>query len=93
MRLANEEHAVISDIICHSDADAQIYLFGSRVHDAAKGGDIDLLVLSKRINLMSKLDILVQLHQKLGDRKIDLVVYPDATRPFPRMVMQEGIRL
>jgi predicted nucleotidyltransferase len=93
MRLANEEQSVISDTIYQSDADAQIYLFGSRVDDAAKGGDIDLLVLSKRIDLMTKLDILVQLHQKLGDRKIDIAVYPDAIRPFPRMVMREGVRL
>jgi predicted nucleotidyltransferase len=93
MRLANEELSIISDTIYKSDADAQIYLFGSRIDDAAKGGDIDLLVLSKRINLMTKLDILAQLHQKLGDRKIDIAVYPDAIRPFPRMVMREGVRL
>lgn len=93
MRLANEEQSIISDTIRQADAEAQIYLFGSRVDDAAKGGDIDLLVLSKRINLMTKLDILARLHQKLGERKIDIAVYPDTTRPFPRMVMQEGVRL
>lgn len=93
MRLANEEQLAISDAIHQADADAVIYLFGSRVDDAAKGGDIDLLVLSKRINLMTKLEILAQLHQKLGERKIDIAVYRDTTRPFPRMVMQEGVRL
>ena len=93
MRLANREQSVISDTIHQADVDALIYLFGSRVDDAAKGGDIDLLVLSKRINLMMKLEILAQLHQKLGERKIDVVIYPDSTRPFPRMVMQEGVRL
>ncbi len=93
MRLAREEHIAINDTIHQVDADAMIYLFGSRVDEAAKGGDIDLLVLSKRINLMMKLDILAQLHQKLGERKIDIAIYPDTTRPFPRMVMQEGVRL
>lgn len=93
MRLAIEDQSAISDTIHRADADAMIYLFGSRADDAAKGGDIDLLVLSKRINLMTKLDILAQLHQKLGERKIDLAVYPDTSRPFPRMVMQEGVRL
>ena len=93
MRLESEEQSVISDTIYQADADAMIYLFGSRVDDAAKGGDIDLLVLSKKINLMKKLDILAQLHQNLGERKIDIAIYPDTTRPFPRMVMQEGIRL
>ena len=93
MRLANEELSVISDTIRQADTQAQIYLFGSRADDAAQGGDIDLLVLSKRINLMTKLDTLAGLHQKLGERKIDIAVYPDATRPFPRMVIQEGVRL
>lgn len=93
MRLANEERSVIGDAIRQADAQAQIYLFGSRVDDAARGGDIDLLVLSKRINLMAKIDILAQLHDKLGERKIDIAVYPDATRPFPRMVMREGVLL
>jgi uncharacterized protein len=93
MRLANEEHSAIRHAVLLADADAIVYLFGSRADDAAKGGDIDLLVLSKKINLMAKLDILAQLHQKLGERKIDIAVYPDSTRPFPRMVMQDGVRL
>ena len=93
MRLAYEERLAISDAIRQADADAMVYLFGSRADDASKGGDIDLLVLSKKINLMTKLDILAQLHQKLGERKIDIAVYPDATRPFPRMVMQTAVPL
>jgi predicted nucleotidyltransferase len=93
MRLADEEQLVISNTIHQADADALIYLFGSRTDDEAQGGDIDLLVLSKKINLMAKLDILAQLHQKLGERKIDMVIYPDTTRPFPRMVLQTGVPL
>ena len=65
----------------------------SRTDEAAKGGDIDLLVLSKTINLMAKLDILSQLHRRLGERKIDIAVYADATRPFPKMVMHSAIPL
>ncbi len=93
MRLANEEQSAISNAIRQVDAAASIYLFGSRTDDTAKGGDIDLLVLSKKIDLMAKLEILAQLHQKLGDRKIDIAIYPDATRPFPRLVMHEAILL
>lgn len=91
MRLANEERSVIHEAIRQADADAQVYLFGSRVDNDARGGDIDLLVLSKKINLMTKLDILARLHHTLGERKIDIAVYPDTTRPFPRMVIEEGV--
>jgi predicted nucleotidyltransferase len=93
MRLFQHEQTAITDAVWQVDKDAQIYLFGSRVNDTAKGGDIDVLVLSKKINLMAKLGILAQLHLQLGERKIDVTVYPDASRPFPRMVMREGIRL
>lgn len=93
MRITSEEQQAIRDTIRQIDAEAMIYLFGSRVDDAALGGDIDLLVLSKKINLMGKLNILAQLHQRIGARKIDIAVYPDTTRPFPRMVIQNGVPL
>jgi len=93
MRLATEEQSAIRHAITQADAEALVYLFGSRADDTAKGGDIDLLVLSKKINIMAKLDILAQLHQQLGDRKVDIAIYPDATRPFPRMVIQDAVRL
>jgi predicted nucleotidyltransferase len=93
MRLTTEVHPVICKAITQADAQAQIDLFGSPVDDAARGGDIDLLVLSSKIHLTEKLDILAQLHQSLGERKIDLAVYPDANRLFARMVMQDGVSL
>ena len=93
MRITPEEHQAISNTIHQADAEAMIYLFGSRVDDSAKGGDIDLLVLSKKIKLMDKLDILAQLHQRLGARKIDIAVCTDTTRPFPRLVIQTGVPL
>lgn len=93
IRLAENEQSAIRTAIREADSEASIYLFGSRVNDSAKGGDIDLLVLSKKITLMVKLGILAQLHQKLGECKIDIVVYQDDSRPFSRMVMQEGVRL
>ena len=48
MRLADNEQSAIREAICKVDSEAAVYLFGSRVDDAAKGGDIDLLVLSKK---------------------------------------------
>ena len=93
MRLTSSEHQAISHAIHQVDVDALIYLYGSRVDDHAKGGDIDLLVLSPKIDLMKKLDILARLHQSLGERKIDLSVYSDSTPPFARIAIQSGVRL
>ncbi len=93
MRLDQTEMQVIQDVVASSDPEAAIYLFGSRTDDNAHGGDIDLLVLSKKIDLMAKLDILAELHRLLGEQKIDLVVYPDQSRPFARMAIESGVRL
>jgi predicted nucleotidyltransferase len=93
MRLALPEQIAIHNAVLHADEEAQVYLFGSRVDDTARGGDIDLLVLSKRIGVMKKIEILAKLHLELGDRKIDLAVFPDASRPFAKIALQSGIRL
>ena len=93
MRITSEERQAINNVIHQADAEAEVYLFGSRADDVAKGGDIDLLVLSRKINLMDKLEILAQLHQRMGERKIDIAIYPDTTRPFPRMVIKTGVHL
>lgn len=93
MRLTDEELQAIRDTIRESDADAQIYLFGSRADDSAQGGDIDLMVLSQKIDLPAKLDILARLHSQIGERRIDIGVYPDASRPFTRIAIRTGVLL
>jgi len=93
MRLSETERQAIVETIRQADAEADIYLHGSRVDDNARGGDIDLLVLSAKIDLHDKLEILAGLHRRLGERRIDLAVYPDVSRPFPRVAMESGVLL
>jgi len=93
MRLTQEERTEITRTIAGRDPLAIIYLFGSRVDDSARGGDLDLLVFSREIDLWDRLDILADLHRKLGERKIDLVVYPDLSQPFARIAAREGVLL
>ena len=93
MRISAQEHKAIKQAVYSVDPLAQAYLFGSRVDDESKGGDIDVLLLSKKIDLMDKIDILTALHRELGQRKIDLIVYADESRPFPKLVLQTAIRL
>lgn len=91
MRLTPQEQTAIRKAVHQADDQATVYLFGSRVDDAA--GDIDLLVISSHINLMAKIDILTTLHQQLGDRKIDLLIYPDTTHPFPKLILNKAVKL
>lgn len=93
MRLSESERQVILHAISARDPQAEVYLFGSRVDDDARGGDIDLLVLSKEIDSRAKLDILGDLHLSLGDQRIDVVVAPDLSRPFTRIAVAEGVHL
>ena len=93
MRLTSNELETIRTSINGVDPEAEIYLFGSRLDDRARGGNIDLLVLSQRIDLMAKLDILARLHQTFGEQRIDLMIEPDLARPFARIAVDSGVRL
>ncbi len=57
MRLKEEERQIIIQAVKSIDPKANLYLFGSRVDDSSKGGDIDLLILSDKIDYGDKLNI------------------------------------
>lgn len=93
MRLTEQEHQTIVAAVREQDAEAILYLFGSRTQDAMRGGDIDLLVLSQTIDRVKKGRIRRAICDHIGEQKIDIVVAPDTARPFVRMAVAEGIRL
>ncbi|MCB5250051.1 MAG: nucleotidyltransferase domain-containing protein [Sulfurimonadaceae bacterium] len=72
----------------------KVYLFGSRLDDNQKGGDIDLyLDVENNNNLNSKkINFLTQLEQKIGEQKIDVVFKKDSSRPIEKEA-QKGVEL
>lgn len=67
----------------HFGPESRVFLFGSRVDDSLKGGDIDLFVSSEDtgyLNIESKIRFLIDLKRTIGDRKIDLVLDTASTR-------------
>ncbi len=74
MRLSESEQQTIKESVSAFDKQAKIVLFGSRVRDAARGGDIDLLIISDNIKQQNLGQIRWQLWEKLGEQKIDLVL-------------------
>jgi predicted nucleotidyltransferase len=93
MRLNDSEQAAIRATVKSFDAVASVYLFGSRVDDSKKGGDIDLLILSGRLGRDESRAIKSRLYEILGEQKIDIVVAADASDPFVCLALQTGIPL
>ena len=93
MRLTDTEQSAIRQVIQNAGPHAKIWLFGSRADDKAKGGDIDLLILSEKLTLADKPKIRLALYEKIGEQKIDLVIAADDTDPFTRIALAEGIPL
>ena len=93
MRLDKYEINLIKETVHQLDADAIIRLFGSRIDENSRGGDIDLFILSKFLDLREKLIIRYKLKEKLGDRKIDIIITPKPTNEFTRYAFNHSLEL
>ncbi|OOG21470.1 hypothetical protein B1C78_16155 [Thioalkalivibrio denitrificans] len=99
MRLTARQIEVIREKV-HAllGEDARVRLFGSRVDDSARGGDIDLFVevdrvLDNRAASASRLQAELQL--ALGDQRIDVVLVDPRTPRLPihQVAARDGVRL
>lgn len=102
MRLTHDERLGIFEA-CASIAGHRafsLFLFGSRVDDAARGGDIDLLCEVSAADLSSfqleKHRFLAAIKSRVGDQKIDLIfATPDriASDAFLRSIRVNAVRV
>jgi predicted nucleotidyltransferase len=95
MRITEYEKNVIIDAVKSVDPDAKVWLFGSRTDDSKKGGDIDIAILSEKINneVMQKIQVRRFICDRIGEQKIDIVTSIQGKEAFFRMAMSEGIQL
>lgn len=99
MRLTESQRAAIKATVSSTiDPDSRVWLFGSRVDDAKRGGDIDLLVetdktLPNRVSALCRLE--GSLVMRLGDRKIDVILKDARTTeaPIHRAAREHGVLL
>ena len=78
--------------------EAKVMLFGSRVDDAQRGGDIDLYVeTSKELEdyVTASCRIAAKIQMSLGDQKIDVLIGAPNIKeqPIHRVAKEQGIEL
>lgn len=103
MRLGDRERCVIRTAAAEVfGPKARVLLFGSRVDDARRGGDIDLLILldgsSDNVDMMAlaekRVRYLVMLEKAMGERKIDLITaLPGDDRAIVGIATATGVEL
>ena len=77
MRIKKEDILKIKEVVnIYFGNDAKVFLFGSRINDNKRGGDIDLYIeTSLKENIIQrKIKMLGKLHEILGEQKIDIII-------------------
>ena len=99
MRISPEQAVLIRQEVLNLAGDtARVWLFGSRVHDDARGGDVDLLVevdeaVMEPALLSARLGARVS--RSMHGRKVDVLIQaPNLLRlPIHAVAHAEGLRL
>jgi predicted nucleotidyltransferase len=73
----------------------EVFLFGSRVDDNKKGGDIDLYIktAAKEDLLNKKIRFITLLEEEIGEQKIDVIIASDQKREIEQEAIKNGIKL
>jgi predicted nucleotidyltransferase len=97
MRLTSEQAGIIRQAAHRRfGVNARVWLFGSRVDDNARGGDIDLMIEATTApdnDFRDTLALETDLQNALGDQKIDiLLLHPgNQETPMHRIAKKTGI--
>ena len=96
MRLTKEQIRIIAKVVSRIAGEkAEVSLFGSRVNDQAKGGDVDMLIeVNQRLSRLDRGRIKMELEQALG-LPVDILVHVRDTErtPFQTIAHAHATRL
>ena len=95
MRISKDQISTLKAALKEKNSNAKMYLFGSRVDDDAKGGDIDiLLLLHEKLSLYEIFEIKNCFWKQYGEQKLDIVQFTfSENHPFKELAMQSSIKL
>lgn len=94
MRLYQNQIKILKDKLKTISSNAQLYLFGSRVDDNKKGGDIDLLIVSKEITKRDLRYLRIEFFKHFGEQKLDIILDDgEFKNPFVKLIMKKAVLL
>ena len=94
MRLRDAEVETLKKTLHTLAPDAEIYLFGSRTDDHARGGDIDLLIVSPNITRSDIRRLRIDFFEKFGEQKVDIIVDDGKfADPFHKLIREKAVAL
>jgi len=98
MRLTQNEVTLIKKAFYETFQSGKIFLFGSRVDDTKRGGDIDLYIelpykLDIKRELEKKSQFRLKLYDLIGEQKIDIIISKDKNRSIEKEIIKTGIIL
>lgn len=98
VRLTDSEISTLIKATHHCFGEtADIWLFGSRVDNNKRGGDIDLYIETDMKNglVSAKLEMRALIWKEFGDQKIDILVRSryEELSPMHKIAKESGIKL
>jgi uncharacterized protein len=95
LRITTEQSGFLKQAINVILPDAAVFLFGSRVHDHLRGGDIDVLVIAgKKLTRQQTRELKIAFYKRFGEQKIDIVCFHEADdSAFKNLALDEAVRL
>ncbi len=94
MRLTVNEITLLKEKLALLSREAKLYLFGSRVDDSKRGGDIDLLVVSKKVTKKDLRKLRVAFFKVFGEQKLDIILDDGTfTNPFHKIISDKAVLL
>jgi len=95
MRLTASQITAIREKSERLDPQAEVYLYDSRMDDAARGGDVDLLVISERLGFREVLRLRRRILDRVGWQQLDLLVRrrDQVNEPLVAIALETGVKL
>ena len=94
MRLTQNEVQLLKEKLAILSKEAKLYLFGSRIDDSKRGGDIDLFVVSTKLTKKDLRHLRLAFFKVFGEQKLDILLDDgNFINPFHKMIAQKAVLL